>query len=305
MSFIPMRVAARPDARRRSTHRCANSSALPVCEAQATTIGEAGSPPANRNSSTSPRRGGHARTGPRANRRATPAWRAGTARTPATPGPPRPGRCAGRRADRPDRPARRRRTPVRPARRFPGRGQTVHRRCLRFAGSGADATFVKDTAHALNSGCCDAGSIASLVTALIARYSPWTSFQWNGANAVPGSTRSVTTAGSTAFPRRDAISTRSPSVIEYRCASSGLISTNGPGSSLLSLATFPVFVRVCHWCCTRPVFSTMGWSASGISAGSMCGRAKNIARPLPVAKARRGTVPSSRTSSERLVPSLR
>ncbi len=120
------------------------------------------------------------------------------------------------------------------------------------------ATFASDTAHTLNSGWNDSGSTASLVTALMLRYSPNRSFQWNGAKQHPGRTRSVTTAGSTARPRREATSTRSPSATPSREASSGWSSTNGPEFSLLSLATFPVFVSVCHWCCTRPVFSTNG-----------------------------------------------
>ncbi|PQM47906.1 hypothetical protein C1Y40_01884 [Mycobacterium talmoniae] len=114
------------------------------------------------------------------------------------------------------------------------------------------------TAQALNSGCCEVGSTASLVTALIDRYSPKASFQWNGAKQSPGRTRSVTTAGSTARPRRDAISIRSSSTMESRAASSGWISTNGAGLSLLSLATLPVLVMVCHWCGNRPVLSRNG-----------------------------------------------
>ncbi|CAG7401799.1 hypothetical protein PICSAR71_04345 [Mycobacterium avium subsp. paratuberculosis] len=120
------------------------------------------------------------------------------------------------------------------------------------------ATFVRVTAHALNSGWFEIGSTASLVTALIDRYSPKASFQWNGAKQLPGRTRSLTTAGSTARPRREAISTRSCSPMPSRAASSGWISTNGPGLSLLSLATLPVLVMVCHWCGSRPVFNRNG-----------------------------------------------
>lgn len=120
------------------------------------------------------------------------------------------------------------------------------------------ATFASDTAHTFNSGWNDSGSTASLVTALMLRYSPNRSFQWNGANTHPGITRSDTTAGSTARPRRDATSTESPSWTPSSRASCGCTSTNGPGFSLLSLATLPVFVRVCHWCCNRPVLSTNG-----------------------------------------------
>ncbi|MDQ0751983.1 hypothetical protein QF034_006214 [Streptomyces africanus] len=132
------------------------------------------------------------------------------------------------------------------------------------AASGPDAsrtgvaTFASDTAHTLNSGWNDSGSTASLVTALMLRYSPNRSFQWKGAKQQPGRTRSVTTAGSTARPRREATSTRSPSATPSASASHGWSSTNGPGFSLLSLATFPVLVSVCHWCCTRPVLSTKG-----------------------------------------------
>ena len=58
-----------------------------------------------------------------------------------------------------------------------------------------DATGVSATAHTLSSGWNEIGSTASLVTALTARYSPNMSFQWNGANRAPGSTRSVTVDG--------------------------------------------------------------------------------------------------------------
>ncbi len=100
--------------------------------------------------------------------------------------------------------------------------------------------------------------MASLVTALMLRYSPKRSFQWKGAKHVPGRTRSVTTAGSTARPRREATSRWSPSLTPSAPASSGWTSTNGPGLSLLSLATLPVLVIVCHWCWRRPVLRTKG-----------------------------------------------
>lgn len=122
----------------------------------------------------------------------------------------------------------------------------------------AAATTRSATAQALNSGWNEIGSTASLVTALMLRYSPNRSFQWNGAKQFPGRTRSVTTAGSTARPRREATSMWSPSPAPMAAASSGWSSTNGPGSSLLSRATLPVLVRVCHWCCRRPVFRTNG-----------------------------------------------
>ncbi len=149
-------------------------------------------------------------------------------------------------------------------------------------GAGA-CTFDSWTAHTLSSGWKLSGSTASLVTALTLTYSPNRSFQWNGAKQAPGITRSVITAGSTARPRRDSISTWSPSVIPRAAASAGLISTNGAGLSLFSLATLPVLVIVCHWCWRRPVFSTNGKSSSGSSAGSRCGRAWKIAFPLAVA----------------------
>src|SRR5688500_13712132 len=70
-------------------------------------------------------------------------------------------------------------------------------------GGGGEETLVTPTAHTFNSGWNDNGSTASLVTALMLRYSPNRSFQWNGANRHPGRTRSVTTAGNTARPRRE------------------------------------------------------------------------------------------------------
>ncbi len=114
------------------------------------------------------------------------------------------------------------------------------------------------TAANLNSGWADSGSTASLVTALTVTYSPCSSFQWNGANSPPGCTRSVSTAGTTKRPRREAISTRSPSAIPWRSASVGCTSTKGPGCSFASFATRPVFVSVCQWCGSRPVLSTHG-----------------------------------------------
>lgn len=107
-------------------------------------------------------------------------------------------------------------------------------------------TRVSSTAHTLNSGWKEIGSTASLVTALTLRYSPNRSFQWKGAKQHPGRTRSVTTAGSTARPRREATSTASPSAMPSRAASCGCTSTKGAGLSLLSLPTFPVLVSVCH-----------------------------------------------------------
>ncbi len=120
------------------------------------------------------------------------------------------------------------------------------------------ATLVRVTAQALYSGWRDIGSTASLVTALMERYSPNASFQWNGAKQLPGRTRSVITTGNTARPRRDAISMWSPSQICISAASSGWTSTNGPGLSLLSLAILPVLVSVCHWWARRPVLSRNG-----------------------------------------------
>ena len=128
------------------------------------------------------------------------------------------------------------------------------------------ATLTSDTADTLNSGWKEIGSTASLVTAFTLRYSPNKSFQWNGAKQHPGRTRSVTTAGRTARPRRDAISTLSPSTMDRLDASEGWISKNGPGLRRFSLSTLPVLVSVCHWCCTRPVLSVNGNSSSDSSA---------------------------------------
>ncbi|SKX83580.1 Uncharacterised protein [Mycobacteroides abscessus subsp. abscessus] len=113
------------------------------------------------------------------------------------------------------------------------------------------------------------------------------------------------TAGSTAAPRRDRTRTESPSATSRAAASSGWISTNGDGLSLLSLATRPVLVMVCHWCGSRPVLRTRGNSSSGISAGGRHGRAWKIARPLGVGKTNSGVVPSARTTLVWLRPSLR
>lgn len=52
------------------------------------------------------------------------------------------------------------------------------------AGTGA-TVLARVTAQTLNSGWKERGSTASLVTALMLRYSPNRSFQWKGAKQVP------------------------------------------------------------------------------------------------------------------------
>ncbi|MCY1430044.1 hypothetical protein D9M71_459800 [compost metagenome] len=74
---------------------------------------------------------------------------------------------------------------------------------------------------------------------------------------------------------------------------------------MFRVATLPVLVRVCHWCCTRPVLSTRGNSSSGSSAGSMWGRARNTPLPSSVAKAMAGRLPSASVLGAWLMPSLR
>ena len=91
------------------------------------------------------------------------------------------------------------------------------------------------TAHTLNSGCRESGSTASLVSALIVRYSPCSSFQWNGTKQFPGRTRSVTTAGSTARPRRDVSSTGWPSTMPIATASDGVDLDERPAVELVQL----------------------------------------------------------------------
>src|SRR5581483_4705533 len=109
------------------------------------------------------------------------------------------------------------------------------------------STAVTATAQTLSSGCSESASTASLVTALTATSGANASAQCIGAKHTPGRTASSTLAGSTARPRRDRISTRSPSRTPSLSASSGCSCKNGSGLSLLSLATFPVLVMVCHW----------------------------------------------------------
>ncbi len=91
------------------------------------------------------------------------------------------------------------------------------------------------TAHTLNSGCSESGSTASLVSALMVRYSPCSSFQWNGTKQLPGRTRSVTTAGSTARPRRDVSSTGWPSTMPSASASTGMDLDERPAVELVEL----------------------------------------------------------------------
>ncbi len=132
-----------------------------------------------------------------------------------------------------------------------------------FCFSGIESALVrpvgrKATALTLNSGCSESGSTASLVTALIVRPGPCASFQWNGAKQLPRLTLSLTSAGNSAVPRRDAISTMSPSEIPNVVASCGWISTKGDGCSRSRVLMRPVLVNVCQWCCRRPVLRTTG-----------------------------------------------
>ncbi|MNL03343.1 hypothetical protein D3C87_1238780 [compost metagenome] len=74
---------------------------------------------------------------------------------------------------------------------------------------------------------------------------------------------------------------------------------------MLRVATLPVLVSVCHWCCKRPVLRTKGNASSGISAGGMCGRARNMPLPRSVAKTMVGRLPSASTLSDWLTPLFR
>jgi hypothetical protein len=101
------------------------------------------------------------------------------------------------------------------------------------------------------------GSTASQVTALIASCSPTRSFQWNGAKQLPGNTRSLSAPA--AAPGHGA--SGSPPGPCRRCPGAGVVGVDldeGAGLQLVQAGTLPVLVRVCHWCCTRPVLSTMG-----------------------------------------------
>ena len=134
------------------------------------------------------------------------------------------------------------------------------------------AILVSETAHILNAGWKENGSTASYVTALTLRYSPYRSFQWNGAKQPPGQHPVGHHGGQHgAAATRGHLDEVAVGDARARAASSGWISTNGPGSSLVSLATLPVLVIVCHWCCSRPVLSMNGKSSSGSSAAGTCG----------------------------------
>ena len=83
-------------------------------------------------------------------------------------------------------------------------------------------------------------------------------------------------------------------------ASAGCSSTNGSGSAATRSGDLPVRVIVCHWLSSRPVVSTSGKSASGASAGGVCGVAASRARPLVGGEAARcGTGARSRDARRR------
>src|SRR5476649_2279348 len=113
-----------------------------------------------------------------------------------------------------------------------------------FAASALGATRLSATAQNLNSGCCDIGSMASFVTALMQSSSPKTSFQCMGAKQLPARTRLVRTAGSTARPQPVLMSTDVVVLIQLAAASSVEIYPEDAGFSLFSMGTLPVLVMV-------------------------------------------------------------
>ena len=99
-------------------------------------------------------------------------------------------------------------------------------------GLGTDARSTW-TAHTLNSGIPDTGSVASLVRRLALR-SP---AQWNGRNTVSGRMPSLTAAVATRVPRAEVRRTASPSATPSPWASSGCSSATGSGAASSSSAT--------------------------------------------------------------------
>ena len=93
----------------------------------------------------------------------------------------------------------------------------------------------------------------------------------------------VTRACATALPRREVISTNSPSPTAARRASPGLSSRMGSGVLRMSAGECAVRVSVCQWSRTRPVVSVSGKLESTGSTGSACSTATKRARPLGVA----------------------
>ena len=90
------------------------------------------------------------------------------------------------------------------------------------------ASAATSTAHTLNSGIPETGSVASLVTALTLP----APLQWNGMKTVSGRTPVGHPGGGGDGPaRRRSSRTGSPSVTPSRRASSGCISTNGAGAA--------------------------------------------------------------------------
>ncbi|MNZ86437.1 hypothetical protein D3C78_1052570 [compost metagenome] len=212
---------ARPASPRRAAKRSARASALPVCEAQSRVTGLpvgaamaaslAGAPASTRLNSPASMPSSHSRAGVASGawdgRHGTPsAWLRKPLMKPDSQVRSLSFSTGGVLASIPTCAAK---ASMRDMVRSFARGEGV----ASAAGAGVSrnwwsisSTRRRLTALNLNSGCCDSGSMASLVTALIARFSPYTSFQWNGAKQAPGCTRSLTTTGSTAWPRRERIS---------------------------------------------------------------------------------------------------
>ena len=163
------------------------------------------------------------------------------------------------------------------------------------------------TAQTLNSGCSESASTASLVTALMVRYSPCSSFQWNGAKQLPGRTRSVTTAGSTARPRRDVELDRLAVGDAQRDARrSGWSLDERPAVELVQLGDpaglghgVPLVLQPTGVEHQREV--VVGQFARRPCAA----RAWNTARRDGVGNASRGRCPSASTNRSWLTPSLR
>ena len=111
-----------------------------------------------------------------------------------------------------------------------------------------------------------------------------------GAKTVPGATRSVTSARSTARRPPAARATRSAGAMPRAAASAGWISANGSAMCWLRRGARPVRVIVCHWSRMRPVLRRERAGGDGLRArrSGASGRGGRGVKKPPSAKKRSG-----------------
>ena len=134
------------------------------------------------------------------------------------------------------------------------------------------------TAHTLNSGILDSGSSAGSVSAFALEAPP----QWNGTNSTSGRMASLSCARKTAAPRG---SGARPG--RWRRCPAGAPGRDGSaraGRAPWRALSRRVWVPLWYWVISRPVVSTYGYSASGVSAGARC---STRMEPGPAVRGRR------------------